>query len=107
MNEVAIGFEKLRVFCVIGVYPEERLTPQEIWIDLKVRAQATSFTGDYLSSTVDYAGLAQLCRQIAEKSAFQLLESLASALIKELFRQFPLVFAVVKIRKPAAISRVQ
>lgn len=104
MKEGHIGFENLRIDCIIGVYPEERIKEQVIYVDLKVRFDISKCVmSDSFSDTVDYIQLARLCRELAVAKNFQLLESYAHYVLKEIFAKFPVTSAWIKVRKPAAL----
>lgn len=100
-----IGFEHLPIKCIIGVYPEERLKEQEIFVDLKVEANfGPCALSDQINHTVNYAMLAKLCTEMAQTSQYQLLETYASHVLQKLIDEFAINWAWIKVKKPMAAS---
>jgi len=100
----SIGFKKLKIQCIIGVNPEERITEQYIYVDLKVKADFTNCADtDKFSDTVDYVRLSEICIDFAQIRKYQLLEKYASDVLKYLIAEFPVVSAWIRIEKPQAI----
>ncbi|MBA2368994.1 MAG: dihydroneopterin aldolase [Candidatus Protochlamydia sp.] len=99
-----VGFENLRIKCIIGALKEEREQEQDILVDLKaeVRMDACLLT-DEVEETADYTALSALCCKLARENNYHLLESLANAIIKTSFELFEIRWIWVKIKKAAAI----
>lgn len=75
---------------IIGIYPRERLTPQQVRIDLDITLQAQQYWwcalyGD-LSHSIDYAFLRDICLWITQEGHFRLLESLLATIARSIFR---------------------
>ena len=106
MSQVSgyIGFEHLRVNCIIGILPHERTQKQEIFIDLKVKAKFgfTSKTED-LNETIDYVELTNLSRDLAQSGKYYLIETLAKEILDSILKRFDVEEAWVKIKKPGAL----
>lgn len=68
---------------IIGVLPEERVTPQTLIINLEIATDTTTaaFTRD-LSQTVDYALIANEVQELARDAEAHLLETLAEDIAK-------------------------
>ena len=93
-----------RVPCIIGVFPEERLNPQTLLFDLKIKVDLSKcIASDNIEDTTDYCLLTQICTEFAQQRGFHLLESLASTLLDEFLRRFPAVYAWISIQKTGAI----
>ncbi len=102
-----IGFEGLKLNCIIGIYPEERTAPQDLIIDLKVQYDVTKcIQAQSMEQALDYVQLAAVSRKIAEKRHF-LLEALAHDILDRIFNEFNVNWAWIKIRKPQAIPGAQ
>lgn len=98
-----IGLSQQHIQCIIGMYPEERVQKQSLFIDLKIRLHLSSDSqSDAIEETVDYVLLAQLCAQVALNDYF-LIETFAKEIVKECLTRFPISWAWVKIQKPSAI----
>lgn len=99
-----IGFEGYRISCIIGTEPHERRREQELLIDLKVKADFSKVShSGLLEDTINYMSLAHLCNELAVDGKYLLIEKYASDIIQEIFKLFPIKFAWVCIKKPAAI----
>lgn len=103
-----IGFEEHRINCIIGILPQERVEPQDIFIDLKVGYDfsISSVTDDILD-TIDYTKMTFLCTEIAQEGKYQLLEKLAADILKALLDQFDITWAWIRIKKPNGIPSAQ
>ncbi|MFQ5729724.1 MAG: dihydroneopterin aldolase, partial [Waddliaceae bacterium] len=99
-----IGFENLKILCVIGVSVEERREEQYIFVDLKVGVDISkSVKTDKLEDAVDYVAMAQVCTDIAVQRQYQLLEKYASEVLQALFDRFDIQEAWIKVKKPKAL----
>jgi 7,8-dihydroneopterin aldolase/epimerase/oxygenase len=102
-----IGFENLKINCIIGIFPEERTTQQALFIDLKVQVELSQcIKSQDVKDTVDYARLAQFCIKEAENQ-HGLLEILANEILQKIFAEFDVKWAWIKIKKPQAIKDAQ
>jgi FolB domain-containing protein len=100
-----IGFEHLRINCIIGIQEFERLQKQDIFIDLKVQLDLSKcIHTNNLKHSVDYVKLSDLCIYIAQQKKHELLETLAHEILEQIFTQFRVDSAWIKIKKPQAIS---
>ncbi len=98
--------DDVEVMCVIGVYPEERLTPQPLRLSLALRLslQPAARSGQ-LNDTVDYARLCGQLSFVLQRAAFSLLETAAEALVAVVFASTPLVEEVtLTLKKPGALG---
>lgn len=102
-----IGFEQLKVPCIIGVYDHEKIE-QELLIDLQVETCLDScIQSDALEDTLDYDKLAALCLNSARERRFQLIESLANYILEGIFKEFAVFSAKITIRKPQALKNAK
>jgi dihydroneopterin aldolase len=105
MNQLKgiVGFEKLKICCIIGVEPHERNCEQEIYVDLKVKTDLLqAATSDDLNFAIDYTALACLCERVAQNHYF-LLETYAIHVLNEILERFTIEWAWICVRKPSAI----
>lgn len=99
-----LGIHDHQVSCIIGVYPEERLKLQNLFFDAKIKVDLSRcFASGCVKETVDYVQIAAICTAFAQKNKYFLLESLASDILDECFHRFPIAWAWILIKKPAAI----
>lgn len=99
-----VGFDHLKVHCVIGNNPEERETSQNIYIDLRVEQDFSNIAkDDNLEKTICYVLLTDICKKLCMTKKYRLLETLAFDIINILINEYKLKWAFVKIKKPSAI----
>jgi FolB domain-containing protein len=96
----------LRVPCIIGIHPEERHTPQDLILGVRLHLDVDdAATTTRLEATVDYARLAGELTFILQSGRFLLIESAAVAVARAVLHGQPLVAAVdVVLEKPAALG---
>ena len=102
-----IGVESLRISCIVGILPHERVEEQELIIDLEIETDFSTLVEEQnIDNTVDYAELAVWLESWIQEKKFLLLETLAEQASQEMFSRYPVVQTLrLKIRKPAAIPR--
>lgn len=99
-----IGFEELKISCIIGVENHERHHEQEIYVDLKIETDFSKCAiSDHIHDTIDYVALAQICTEIARKGKYQLLEKYACDVVNALLIQQGINWAWIKVKKPNAL----
>jgi 7,8-dihydroneopterin aldolase/epimerase/oxygenase len=99
-----IGFKNYRVRCMIGSEPYERCAEQEIFIDLKVEIDISRVTSsDRLQDTVSYVELSEVCKHLAVKGQYFMIETYAFEVTEKLFSLFPVKFVWIAVKKPSAI----
>lgn len=93
----------LRIDCIIGCLPDERIREQPLFVDLEIELDVTeAATSDSLDSGIDYVQLADRAREIAQSGRFRLIEAYAHAVLDAL--ELPAVrWARVRVKKPGAI----
>lgn len=102
-----IGFDHYSIECIIGVNPEERLSPQKIYVDFRAEHDFSQcVAADDVQYTIDYSLAAELCKQVAKKGEYFLLETLANAILQEMAERFGIVRAWIKIKKPSPFNHV-
>ncbi|TVQ39687.1 MAG: dihydroneopterin aldolase [Spirochaetaceae bacterium] len=103
---VDVGFHGLAVSCVIGVRESERLSAQDVLLDLSVRYDAArAIASDSLEDAIDYTAAARWCAACLRRSRFRLLERACAALAEGLLDEFSAATEVrVTLRKPRALQ---
>jgi dihydroneopterin aldolase len=89
----------------LGTTSEERESPQECEADLVLWGdfQAAAFT-DSLEQSVDYSQVISLVQRIAGDREYNLVETLAHRIAREVLQSFPIDRVSVKLRKrPASL----
>lgn len=103
-----IGFENLKIDCIIGVHLEERIKEQQIVVDLKVKVDISKCSQtDSVADTVDYVRLSQICIDVAKTHKFNLIEAYASKVLAEIFQFYPITWGWIKVKKPKAIAQAE
>jgi 7,8-dihydroneopterin aldolase/epimerase/oxygenase len=99
-REDRITLAGLRIQPRLGVTPGERRRPQPCEADITLCGdfEAASST-DSLDRVVDYTAVLARVLEIAHAREYNLLETLAYALAREVLRAFPLQRVRVKVRK--------
>lgn len=92
-----IGIKEFTVTCIIGIQPHERVQEQQIWVDIEVEAPCF----------IDYVELGAVCEEVAIVGKYELLEHYIEALLKEFFLKWPVQWAKIKVKKPAALDRAK
>lgn len=74
-----IHIRDLSIRCIIGIFPEERVTLQEVVLNLRLGtdAVAAAARSDAIGDTIDYKALKQRVIALVESSSFNLIETLA------------------------------
>jgi len=106
MDKILI--KDLRAHGIIGVYPHERETPQDMLINITVftdtrRAAET----DDIADCVDYDALAKKIKARAESAGRLTVEALANDLAEICLREKGVEKAIVKVEKPDAVPSAQ
>lgn len=98
--------DDVEVSCVIGVYAEERTTPQPLRVSLALTLDASSAArSGRLHDTVDYARLFGQLRFVLQHGAFRLIETAAEALCAVVLHAAPAVDDVaLTLAKPRALA---
>lgn len=104
-----IFIRDLKVFCLIGIHPEERLKKQEVLLNIELDCECfrKAVTTDNIKDTLDYDLLSQEIAAKVSRSSFHLLESLATevaqiCLAKDLVKEVK-----VTIDKPQALKNAK
>ena len=103
-----IVLEGLRVECIIGDLPHERLYPQELFLDLEIVCEPfVAAQTDKLADTVDYVAVIADIRKALERTRCQMLERAAQVTADTVLGHDSRIRSVlVKLRKPHALPGV-
>ena len=100
-----IHIQNIRVNAILGLYPEERVTPQDfivsakLYLDLKKAGES-----DDLQHTVDYDSLHRDLAKIAKTSECLLIEKLAEVCAQECLSRDLVQACELTIDKPQALD---
>jgi dihydroneopterin aldolase len=105
VNDI-IFIDNLPVETLIGVYEEERLSPQTLLISVELcRDLRPAAKSDDLQDTLDYQVIADLVTTLCQRTEYKLLESLAELLAGELLSTFECSGVRIRINKPSALPQ--
>jgi dihydroneopterin aldolase len=103
-----IGIKSLKIPCIIGNNPDERVKEQEIQVDLRLTTNfAQCVESDRVEDTIDYTSLAAVCSEMAKSKQYHLLETYACELAQRLVEDFEIEWISVRVVKPSAIPEAQ
>jgi dihydroneopterin aldolase len=99
------GLHGLRIDCIVGIYDEERAKTQTVVVDVELDYDfAAAARSDAIRDAVDYDLVAVGIAELAQRRAFQLIETMAEETAAMLLGHLAQVHTVrVEIRKPAAV----
>jgi len=101
----SIGLEGLQIHCIVGIHPHERVTEQDLFVDICVDCDfAAAASSDRVEHTIDYDLISKELTSLAVARQYQLIETFAEESAALLFKRFPSVSAIeITVRKPAAV----
>lgn len=99
-----IRLEGLELQAPIGVYGHERGVTQRLVISVSVELDLrSSAASDRLSDTVDYDGLAEICRTVVAARHHDLIETVAEGIATQILRESVAEAVEVRVEKPGAV----
>ena len=106
INELdEIHIQKVRVKAILGLYPEERLNPQDFIVSAKLYLDLREAgKSDDINHTVDYDSLHRKLAEIANESECLLIEKLAELCAAECLRNTLVQACTIKVDKPEALE---
>jgi len=92
-----IHIEDLKFQCIIGILDFERVTPQDVIINITIDY-------NYDKNFLDYAQIVQLVKEIMIKSEFLLIEEALDKLNLKLVKEYSSIKSMfIKITKPSIL----
>lgn len=102
--EATIQVEGYQLHCIIGSHAYEREMTQELALDIQMLVNITECTrSDAIVDTVNYAEVVEVCRELAHRRRYHLLETFAFEAAHALMDAFSPIKVKVKVKKPKAI----
>lgn len=96
-----VSIRELRVSAVIGVRDWERETEQTLVFAVDMGADvAKAAASDRISDAVDYSAVAQTVTDVVTQGEFQLIETAAERVARQLLADYPLGWVRVEVTKP-------
>lgn len=102
-----IFIRNLRLQCIIGIFPHERKTPQDVVINVTLDCPSFSkaAASDDIQDAIDYNALTQRIVGLVEPSEFQLIETLAERIAALCLEDERVLATRVTVDKPQALER--
>lgn len=103
---ILVSVKKYRINVPIGWYQEEIISKTELYVDVEIEYRTNNIEDD-LTSTIDYAQIHKILKQVSRKH-FRLLESFAQACmiqIKSDFGHLNLKYATITLEKPQILEK--
>lgn len=99
-----ITIRDLALRTIIGIYPEERKEKQDILVNITLEVDLKKAgTSDNITDTVDYKTLKKEIVKMVDKSAYNLIESLAENIATICLTEKKVNRALITIDKPGAL----
>lgn len=96
-----VSIRELRVSAVIGVHDWEREIEQTLVFAVDMAADvAKAAASDHLSDALDYSAVAQTVRDVITQGEFQLIETAAERVARQLLADYSLGWVRVEVAKP-------
>ena len=101
----SVGLEGLKITCIVGIHPHERVNEQDLFIDISCQADfAAAAASEHVRDAVDYSEIAEELDRLAQDRQYQLIETFAEEASARMFELYPSVVSLeLTIRKPAAV----
>jgi|TARA_B100001971_G_C18173569_1_gene528606 FolB domain-containing protein len=104
-NIDTIRIEQLELSCLVGVNPWERLTKQQITVDVELDVDLSpAGASDTIADTIDYRTIVNKIVSEIDDSKFALVEALATRIAEICLEDDRVLSAEVTLRKPGAIQ---
>jgi 7,8-dihydroneopterin aldolase/epimerase/oxygenase len=102
-----IALDRLPISCIVGILGYERVTEQEIFLDVRLGLDATdAIAGEDVDATVDYAALADDLTEFVKSEKFLLIETMAARCGQRILARHARVESVeITVNKPQAVPR--
>lgn len=105
----AILLRGLRVPCIIGIFPHERETPQDVLLDVELDLDiGPAAASEDVHQTVDYDAVSAALTELIQRRRFLLLEALVAEGTALLLDRWPRIDrCALTARKPAALPAAE
>jgi len=101
----SVFVRSLIVNAILGVNPDERVTPQPVRISFAMAVDTRAAgASDDINDAVDYAKAAERVGTLTREGKFQLAEALAEHIATMLLAEFPADRVRVEVEKPEALA---
>ena len=95
---MTIHIEDLKFQCIIGILDFERVTPQDVIINLAIEY-------DYKKNFINYADVVEIVKNMMKKNEFLLIEDALESINLKLIKEFNTIKSIyLKITKPSILK---
>lgn len=99
MDKIII--ENLKIFCRLGVKPEERKHLRNVFVSVTLEFDMSkACSSDCLEDTVNYSTVAKDIQHIAYSGNFMLMEKMAEEIAAFCLKKYSISAITIRIRKP-------
>lgn len=99
-----IYIRDLSIHCIIGIFPKERVTPQEVVLNIVLEADLRdACTSDEIGDTVNYKDLKNQILEKVQASSYLLIERLAESIAEICLQSERVQRVTVSVDKPGAL----
>jgi|ETNmetMinimDraft_8_1059916.scaffolds.fasta_scaffold112511_1 FolB domain-containing protein len=100
-----IDIKNIEVSCIVGINPEEKIKKQPLIINLTLYVSFFNVSDtDNVEDTVDYSSIASDIKDFVSKSKFNLIETLATKIARNILTNEKIKKVKVEVIKPLASS---
>lgn len=103
---MTLRLDNLRITCILGDLPEERVTSREIEVDIELVGDFPAIRTDDLVDTVDYAELARKLEKTLVEAKAKMIEHAAYLLREVCLKEKFVTDAKVTIRKRGTLPNL-
>lgn len=102
-----IELERLKITCIVGILPFERVEEQDVFVDLAMTVDfAAPSASEHIGDTVDYSAIAREVSELVRSGRFQLIETMVERIASHVLDAHALVERVrATVHKPAAVPQ--
>lgn len=94
---MTIHVEELKFQCIIGILDFERVSPQDVIINLTLEYE-------YINNFINYADIVQNIKKLMIKSQFELIEDAINSIYLNLIKEYKSIKNLnIKISKPSIL----
>ncbi len=103
-----IHVRDLVIECIIGINPEERVTPQQVAINVSMECDLSrGAAADRIEDTVDYKVINKRIIALVRDSKFQLIETMAEKIAETCLENPDVRSVSVTVDKPGALRHAR
>ncbi len=103
-----IHLQHVKIRCVLGVYPAERVQPRPVWMDISLQCDTRpAAASDKLEDTLNYELIEAEIVGMAKKGRYHLVEALAERVAETCLAHAAVAAVRVRVEKPGALPLTQ